>query len=125
MTSSTLLQPIEKQPQPAEPTISLIVSQTQILVAEPEPELQHIYKATLIFIAVFFIQTAASSGSIYAIAQRQNSSIVNTNNTNSLLLNEENTLNRIFKQNEGSVVTIMRSLNPLRLLLRTLKILPS
>ena len=64
----------------------------------------------IIFIAVFFIQTAASSGSIYAIAQQQNSSIVNTNNTNSLLLNEENTLNRLFKQTEDSVVTIIRNL---------------
>ena len=64
----------------------------------------------IIFIAVFFIQTAASSKSIYAIAQQQNSSIVNTNNTNSLLLNEENTLNRLFKQTEDSVVTIIRSL---------------
>ncbi|MGB6591604.1 MAG: hypothetical protein WBE68_08890, partial [Candidatus Nitrosopolaris sp.] len=58
----------------------------------------------IIFIAVFFIQTAPSSRSIYAIAQQQNSSIVNTNNTNSLLLNEENTLNRLFKQTEDSVV---------------------
>jgi len=64
----------------------------------------------IIFIAVFFIQIAASSGSIYAIAQQQNSSIVNTNNTNSLLLNEENTLNRIFKQTEESIVTVIRSL---------------
>jgi S1-C subfamily serine protease len=64
----------------------------------------------IIFIAVFVIQTAASSGSIYAIAQQQNSSIVNSNNTNSLLLNEENTLNRLFKQTEDSVVTIIRSL---------------
>src|SRR5262249_33657239 len=46
----------------------------------------------------------------YAIAQEQNPSIVNTNNTNSLLLNEENTLNRLFKQTEDSVVTIIRSL---------------
>jgi S1-C subfamily serine protease len=64
----------------------------------------------LIFIAVFFIQTAASSQSIYAIAQQQNSSIVNSNNTNSLLLNEENTLNRLFKQTEDSVVAIMITL---------------
>jgi S1-C subfamily serine protease len=64
----------------------------------------------IIFIAVFFIQTAASSGSTYAIAQQQNSSMVNSNNTNSLLLNEENTLNRLFKQTEDSVVTIIRSL---------------
>ena len=78
----------------------------------------------IIFIAVLFIQTAASSGTIYAIAQQQNPSIVNTNNTNSLLLNEGNTLNRIFKQNEDSIVAITRSLHPLQLLLRTLKILP-
>src|SRR5215831_13570404 len=64
----------------------------------------------LIFIAILFIQPAASSGSIYVIAQQQNPSIVNTNNTNSLLLNEGNTLNRIFKQNEGSIVAITRSL---------------
>ena len=64
----------------------------------------------IIFIAVFFIQTAASSKSIYVIAQQQNSSIVNTNRTNSLLLNEENTLNKLFKQTEDSVVTIIRSL---------------
>jgi S1-C subfamily serine protease len=64
----------------------------------------------IIFIAVLFIQTAASSGTIYAIAQQQNPSIVNTNNTNSLLLNEGNTLNRIFKQNEDSIVAITRSL---------------
>jgi CheY-like chemotaxis protein len=47
MTSSTLLQSIEKQPQPAEPTISLMESQTHILVAEPEPDLQHIYNMWL------------------------------------------------------------------------------
>jgi S1-C subfamily serine protease len=64
----------------------------------------------IIFIAVFFIQTAASTGSKYAIAQEQNPSIINTNNTNSLSLNEENTLNRLFKQTEDSVVTIIRSL---------------
>src|SRR5215469_13938222 len=64
----------------------------------------------IIFIAVLFIQTAASSGSIYAIAQQQNPSTVNTNNTNSHLLNEGNRLNRIFKQNEGSIVAITRSL---------------
>ena len=63
----------------------------------------------IIFIAVFFIQTAASR-SIYAITQQLSSSIVNTNNTNSFLLNEENTLNRLFKQTEDSVVTIIRSL---------------
>ena len=60
----------------------------------------------IIFIALIFIQTAASSGSIYAITQQQNPSIVNTNNTNSLLLNEGNALNRIFKQIEDSVVTV-------------------
>ncbi|MGC2573503.1 MAG: trypsin-like peptidase domain-containing protein [Candidatus Nitrosopolaris sp.] len=64
----------------------------------------------IIFIAVLSIQTAASSGTIYAIAQQQNPSIANTNNTNSLLLNEGNTLNRIFKQNEDSIVAITRSL---------------
>ena len=64
----------------------------------------------IIFIAVFFIQTAASSKSIYVIAQQQNSNIVNTNSTNSLLLNEENTLNKLFKQTEDSVVTIIRTL---------------
>jgi len=64
----------------------------------------------IIFIAVFFIQTAAGSQSLYAIAQQQNSSIVNSNNTNSLLLNEGNTLNKLFKQTEDSVVTIIRSL---------------
>jgi S1-C subfamily serine protease len=64
----------------------------------------------IIFIAVLFIQTATGSRSIYAIAQQQNSSIVNTNNTNFLLLNEENTLNRIFKQTEDSVVTVTRTL---------------
>jgi S1-C subfamily serine protease len=63
----------------------------------------------MIFIAVLFIQTAVSSGRIYAIAQ-QNSSIVNTNSTNPLLLNEENILNRIFKQTEESVVTVIRTL---------------
>jgi S1-C subfamily serine protease len=63
----------------------------------------------MIFIAVLFIQTAASSGSIYAIGQQQNSSMVNKN-TNSLLLNEENTLNRIFKQTKESIVTIIRTL---------------
>jgi len=47
MTSSTLLQSIEKQPQPAEPTISLMESQTYILVAEPEPDLQYIYNMWL------------------------------------------------------------------------------
>jgi S1-C subfamily serine protease len=52
----------------------------------------------LIFTAVFFIQTAASSRS------------VNTNNTNSLLLNVGNTLNRIFKQTEDSVVAVTRTL---------------
>jgi S1-C subfamily serine protease len=60
----------------------------------------------IIFIAVFFIQTAANSRSIYAIAQQQNSSIVNTN---SILLNEENTLNKLFKQTEDSVVTVTRT----------------
>src|SRR5215469_6100092 len=64
----------------------------------------------IIFIVVFFIQTAASSKSIYVIAQQQNSSIVNTNRTNSLLLNEENTLNKLFKQTEDSVVTIIKTL---------------
>jgi S1-C subfamily serine protease len=64
----------------------------------------------IIFIVVSFIQTAASSGSIYAIGQQQKSSMVNTNNTNSLLLNEENTLNRIFKQTKESVVTLIRTL---------------
>jgi S1-C subfamily serine protease len=63
----------------------------------------------IIFVAVFF-QTAASVGSIYAIAQQPNSSIVNTNNTNSLLLSEENTLNKLFNQTKDSVVTILRSL---------------
>jgi S1-C subfamily serine protease len=62
----------------------------------------------IIFIAVFFIQTAASNKSIHVIAQ-QSSSIVNTNNTNSLL-NEENILNKLFKQTEDSVVTIIRTL---------------
>jgi S1-C subfamily serine protease len=62
----------------------------------------------IISIAVLFFQTAVSSGRIYAIAQ-QNSSIINTNNTNSLLLNEENILNRIFKQTEGSIVTVIRT----------------
>ena len=67
--------------------------------------------STLIgFITVFFIQTAASSGSTYVIAQQQNSRIVNTNNTNSILLKEGNTLNRLFKQTEDSVVAIMRTL---------------
>jgi len=64
----------------------------------------------IIFIAVLFIQAVASRGSIYAIAQQQNPSIVNTNNTNSLLLNEGNALYRIFKQIEDSVVTITRTL---------------
>jgi len=64
----------------------------------------------MIFIGVFFIQSAANSGSIHAIAQQQHSSIVSTNNTNSLLLNEKNTLNRLFKQTEDSVVTIIRTL---------------
>jgi S1-C subfamily serine protease len=62
----------------------------------------------IISIAVLFFQTAVSNGRIYAIAQ-QNSSIINTNNTNSLLLNEENILNRIFKQTEGSIVTVIRT----------------
>jgi hypothetical protein len=64
----------------------------------------------IIFIAVLFIQTAASRGSIYAIGQQQNSSVVNTSNTNSALLNEEITMNRIFKQTKESVVTIIRTL---------------
>lgn len=64
-----------------------------------------------IFIAVFFVQAAAGSGTIHAVAQQQqNSSMVNTNNTNSLLLTEQNTLNRIFKQTKESVVTIIRIL---------------
>ncbi len=63
----------------------------------------------IILVAVLFIQTAVSCGRIYGIAQ-QNSSIVNTNSTNSLLLNEENILNRIFKQTEESVVTVIRTL---------------
>jgi S1-C subfamily serine protease len=63
----------------------------------------------IIFIAVLFIQTAASSGSIYAIGQQQNSSMVNSNNTNSLPLNEENILNRLFKQTEESIVTVIRT----------------
>ncbi|MGA9154645.1 MAG: trypsin-like peptidase domain-containing protein [Candidatus Nitrosopolaris sp.] len=58
----------------------------------------------IIFIAVFCIQTAASTGSKYAIAQQQNPSIVKTHNTNSL------PLNRLFKQTEDSVVTIIRTL---------------
>jgi S1-C subfamily serine protease len=62
----------------------------------------------IIFIAVFFIQTAASTRSIYAIAQQQ--TIVNSNNTNSLLLNEENALNRLFRQTEDSVVALIRTL---------------
>ena len=71
-------------------------------------------KATLlslliIFIAILFIQTAANSGSIYAIGQLQNSSIFNPNNTNSVLLNEENILNRLFKQTEESIVTVIRT----------------
>ena len=65
---------------------------------------------SMIFIGVFFIQSAANSGNIHAIAQQQHSSIVNTNNTNSFLLNEKNTLNRLFKQTEDSVVTIIRTL---------------
>ena len=64
----------------------------------------------IIFIAVFFIQTAASSGSTYAIAQQQNSSMVNSNNTNSLFLNEENTLNKLFKQTEESIVIVTKTL---------------
>jgi S1-C subfamily serine protease len=64
----------------------------------------------IIFIAVLFIQTAASSGSIYAIGQQQNSSMINTNNTNSLLLNEVNILNKLFKQTEESIVTVIRTL---------------
>src|SRR5262249_52202591 len=59
----------------------------------------------MIFIGVFFLQTAANSRNIHAIAQQQHSSIVNTNNTNSLLLNEE-----LFNQTEDSVVTIIRTL---------------
>jgi S1-C subfamily serine protease len=59
----------------------------------------------IIFIAVFFIQAAASSRCIYAIAQQQNSSIVNTR-ISSLLLNEENTLNKLYKQTEDSIVTV-------------------
>ena len=65
---------------------------------------------SMIFIGVFFIQSAANSGNIHAIAQQQHSSIVNTNNANSFLLNEKNTLNRLFKQTEDSVVTIIRTL---------------
>jgi len=64
----------------------------------------------IIFIAVLFIQTADSSRSIYAIAQQQNSSMVNSNNTNSLLLNEEITLNKLFKQTEESIVAVTRTL---------------
>jgi CheY-like chemotaxis protein len=37
---------IEKQPEPAEPTVPL-VEQTYILVAEPEPDLQYIYNIWL------------------------------------------------------------------------------
>ncbi len=64
----------------------------------------------IIFITILFIQTAANSGSIYAVRQQQNSSTVNTNNTKSLLLNGENTLNRVFKQSKESIVTIIRTL---------------
>jgi hypothetical protein len=46
MTSSTLLQRMEKQPQPAEATIPLEL-QTLIIVAEPEPDLQRIYNMWL------------------------------------------------------------------------------
>jgi S1-C subfamily serine protease len=63
----------------------------------------------IIFIAVFCIQTAASTGRKYAIAQQQHPNIVKTNNTNSLL-SEANSLNRIFKQAKESVVTIIRTL---------------
>lgn len=47
MTSSTLVQCIENQPQPAEQTISLMGSQTYILVAEPELDIQHVYNMWL------------------------------------------------------------------------------
>ena len=38
---------IEKQPEPAEPTVPLVESQTYILVAKPEPDLQYIYNIWL------------------------------------------------------------------------------
>lgn len=47
MTSSTLVQCIENRPQPAEQTISLMESQTHILVAEPELDLQYVYNIWL------------------------------------------------------------------------------
>jgi hypothetical protein len=46
-TASTLVQRIEKQSQPTEPTISLVEPQTHILVAEAELDLQHIYNIWL------------------------------------------------------------------------------
>ena len=62
----------------------------------------------IIFIAILFIQITVISGSIYAIGQQQNS--LHTNNTKSLVLNEENTLNKLFKQTEESIVTVIRTL---------------
>jgi S1-C subfamily serine protease len=64
----------------------------------------------IIFIAVLFFQTAANSGTLYAVGQQQNSSIVKTNNTNFGLLDEANSLNKIFKQTKESIVTIIRTL---------------
>jgi S1-C subfamily serine protease len=64
----------------------------------------------IIFIAVLFIQTAANSNSLHAIGQQQNSSMVNPKSTNSLVLSEGNILNKLFKQTEESVVTIIRTL---------------
>ena len=64
----------------------------------------------IIFIAVLFFQTAANNGTLYAVGQQQNSSIVKTNNTNFGLLDEANSLNKIFKQTKESIVTIIRTL---------------
>ena len=62
-----------------------------------------------VLIAILFIQTAITSGSIHVIGQQQNSSIATF--TNSVLLDEEaSTLNTVFKQAEKSLVTITRTL---------------
>jgi CheY-like chemotaxis protein len=45
--ASTSIPQTEKQPQPVESTISLMQSQTHILVAEPEPDLRYVYNTWL------------------------------------------------------------------------------
>ena len=83
ITSSRCVQRIEKQPEPAEPIVSLVESQTHILVAEPEPDLQYIYNIWLrssgfknILITDSGIKCLAEITKIEKISQKSNAIVI-------------------------------------------------